>query len=335
MSNRKNVVAHFSEEQDGRDGSFLAAVSESDVRDEIPRRLFVRSPLKFVIKFCFAIAVVAVASLSVVYHPAWYMFGVVALVNGLMFSHLIELQHECLHGHSFNSPALNRLFGVMCGVFMMVSPSHYRYDHLRHHAYLGTDENLEHFNYRFQNLDTKLGFARALFDLSRYKQVFSIFWFTLTNQSITGVHKPQYEIKIKQENCLFFALLAGSVIYSVAVGSWFFALVWWIPAVVVSEAVHFLIEMPEHFGLNTQDNPNVLTNTRSIKTNRLVHWFVNGNDMHTAHHYHHAVPMCNIRELHKLIENKIDVYEKSYIDFYKAVLRGEIKQSETETCMTY
>ena len=94
-----------------------------------------------------------------------------------------------------------------------------------------------------------------------------------------------------------------------------------------------MIEMPEHFGLNTQNNPDVFTNTRSIETNRLIHWFVNGNDMHTAHHYHHAVPMCNIKKLHDLIESDIAVYEKSYFHLYRNILCGKIVQHSFASCM--
>ena len=42
---------------------------------------------------------------------------------------------------------------------MFSSYSHYKYDHLRHHAFLGTPQNREFFNYQFHNLDSPLGFV--------------------------------------------------------------------------------------------------------------------------------------------------------------------------------
>jgi fatty acid desaturase len=251
----------------------------------------------------------------------------------LLGAHLVELQHECLHGHAFRSPALNRVFGVICGLFMMSSYSHYRYDHLRHHAYLGTEKNLEHFNYRFSNLDSIWGFARAFFDLSRFKRVFGIACRGLIGASVPGIGKDNYARAVKQEYLLFVAILLATVAYSVVTGSWFFALAWWLPALLVSEGVHFMIEMPEHFGLNTQSDPDVLTNCRTIQTSKSVQWFVNGNDVHTAHHYHHGVPMCNVRTLHEMIKPKIGVVESSYRSFYWAVIRGQIKHDLAVSCM--
>jgi fatty acid desaturase len=129
-------------------------------------------------------------------------------------------------------------------------------------------------------------------------------------------------------------LFLASVVVAIAspAAAWVIAFAWWIPALVVAEGVHFLIEMPEHFGLNTVTQPDVLANTRTIRASRLVRWFVNGNDLHTAHHYHHGVPMCNVENLHKLIADRI-VVERSYWSLYKDILAGRIKQKMDEACM--
>jgi fatty acid desaturase len=132
---------------------------------------------------------------------------------------------------------------------------------------------------------------------------------------------------------LYVAIFLASAVYSVASHSYFFILAWWIPALLVSEGVHFMIEMPEHFGLNTQSDANVLTNCRTIHTSKFVQWFVNGNDVHTAHHYHHGVPMCNIRALNEMIGPRIAVVESSYRSFYWAVIRGRIKHNMSISCM--
>ena len=311
----------------------LAHISGKDKRREMPREMFQRKPGLFLAKFFFAIGLIAAAVTGVVLYPTWPMICLAIFVNGMIFAHLIELQHECMHGHAFRSPGLNRFFGVASGIFLMSSNSHYRYDHLRHHAYLGTERNIEHFNYRFQNLDSIFGFARAFFDLSRYKRVFNIIWLGLIGKPIPGVDKPKYDRDIKHEYYLYAILLIGSIVYSVVASSWLPLLVWWLPAVLIGEGVHFMIEMPEHFGLNTQTQPNVLSNTRTIRTSPIVAWFVNGNDLHTAHHYHHGVPMCNIKALHKMIKDDIVVVEPSYFSLYRDIIAGRIKHAQSVSCM--
>lgn len=311
----------------------LAYISGKDSRRQMPREMFQRRPGLFLLKFFFAIGIIAGVTAALALRPTWPVIVLGIFINGMLFAHLIELQHECMHGHAFRSPGLNRFFGVVSGIFIMSSNSHYRYDHLRHHAYLGTKRNLEHFNYRFQNLDSIPGFARAFFDLSRYKRVFSILWMGLTNRPIPGVDKPKYDRDIKHEYYIYLALVLLSIAYTVYSGSLVPLFAWWLPALLVAEGVHFMIEMPEHFGLNTQTQPNVLSNTRTIRTSPLVAWFVNGNDLHTAHHYHHGVPMCNIKALHKLIEDDVVVVEKSYFSLYRDIIAGRIKHDQGASCM--
>jgi fatty acid desaturase len=152
---------------------------------------------------------------------------------------------------------------------------------------------------------------------------------------VPGVDRPAAGREIKQEYVLFLAIVVASIAAAIYWPTlfWSIALAWWIPALLIAEGVHFMIEMPEHFGLNTMTEPNVLVNTRTIRTSRLVHWFVNGNDLHTAHHYHHGIPMCNVKKLHELIKDRIDVVEPSYFSLYKDILAGRINQDISVACM--
>lgn len=321
--------------EEGYAGVILAVVSGEDTRKQLPPEMFVRKPLHFFAKFSFAFAMIAAATTLIALTSNVALIFMAILVNGLIFAHLIELQHECMHGHAFRSPGLNRLCGVACGIFIGSSNSHYRYDHMRHHAWLGTPRNLEHFNYRFSNLDSISGFARAFFSLSRYKRVGRILLCAFLNKPVPGVDSARASREIKQEYVLYLVLFLASVVTAVVYPhvAGLIALSWWIPALFVAEGVHFMIEMPEHFGLNTMTQPDVLANTRTIRTSKLVRWFVNGNDMHTAHHYHHGVPMCNVEKLHNMIENRIVVVEPSYMSLYKDIIAGRIKQKMAEACM--
>ncbi|WP_394828136.1 fatty acid desaturase family protein [Pendulispora albinea] len=306
----------------------LASAKGEDIRRKLPPELFERRPLRFVSKFFFAMGLIAAATAAIVVCSSWAIVGVAMLVNGFMFAHLIELQHECLHNHIFRAPAMNRLFGVACGAFMSISHSHSRYDHVRHHAWLGTPKNREHFNYRYANLHSLSGFVRAIFDLGRYRRIAHILWSTLLGRPVPGIDKPAVNRKVQHEYALYFVLWLASL---AAAARWPalrlpFALAWWIPTLFIAEGVHFLIELPEHFGLDAMSEPDVLANTRTMETSRLVSWFVNGNDLHTAHHYHHGVPMWNVRKLHELVKPRIVTVERSYVSFYRDVIAGRVRQ---------
>ena len=318
----------------------LAPVKGNDIRRSLPREYFEKKPVLFLSKILLALTLIGCGWLGIDFALSvkltWYSLligGVGFILCGLMYAHLIELQHECLHHHAFKSPFLNRLLGVTAGAFMLSSHSHYRYDHLRHHAYLGTDRNMEHFNYRFNNLNSIPGFLTAFFDLNRYKKVGSILVCALNGSKIEGVSKNLAQVHIKQEYIIYAALVILSIALSLYFNTWLIALAWWLPTLIIAEGAHFMIEMPEHYGLNTQTAPDVLENTRTIKTNWLAAWFVNGNHTHAAHHFHHGVPMCNLKFVHELIKPQLQIVETSYTQFFRDVISGRITHRADATCM--
>ncbi len=320
---------------DGSVNVQLAPISGPDTRKALPRSLFVKHPGRFTVKFSLVLAVVIACWVAVALMPTVPVIIVAILILGPLYAHLIELQHECLHEHAYNKRSLNRLTGFICGIPMMSSFSHYKYEHLRHHAYLGTPQNLEFFNYRFHDMDSPTGFLRSCFHLGRYIDVFKGIGRSLAWRLNPTVTKTISAKKIRTEYIAFGVVLAAAIALTVVTRNPLILFTWIIPALLLAEPAHFLIELPEHFGLNTQSDPNVLANTRSIRAGRFATWYTNGNPMHTAHHFHQGVPMVQVPALHKIIENQIETIDPSYWTFYKKVITGELQyQDFSKTCMT-
>jgi fatty acid desaturase len=320
---------------DGAKDVLLAPVRGSDSRRQLPTELFTKSPLRFTLKFLMAVLIIAASWAVAIAVRQWWITGVLVIVLGMMYAHLVELQHECLHEHAYHHRWMNRLVGFVCGVPMLSSYSHYKYEHLRHHAFLGTTKNQEFFNYRFHDLDTPLGFARGAFHLGRYLGVAKSLGRSLIGRLEPSVIKTRSAKKIRTEYVLFVVILLATAAISILVASPLVLLLWVLPALLIAEPAHFLIELPEHFGLNTQTDPNVLSNTRTIRAGWFGKWYTNGNDLHTAHHFHQGVPMVNVPKLHKMIEHRVDTIEPSYFSFYRNVANGRIRYRDLSvTCMT-
>ncbi|RLV04342.1 fatty acid desaturase [Streptomyces griseocarneus] len=320
---------------DGSRDVLLAPVRGRDTRRGLPVSYFDKRPRVFVGKLAVAFAVILIFWTALLEWRTPVTVVVAVPVLGVLYAYLVELQHECLHEHAFHARWANRLWGFVCGAFMYSAYSHYKYEHLRHHAYLGTTKNLEFFNYRFRGLDSVPGFAVAAFSPARYADVARDLVRGPLRRPIPGVERARALRAVQNEYALLFLLTAGAVAASVALGDWFFVWAWFAPVLLVSEATHFLIELPEHFGLNTQTDDNVLTNTRTIRASGFARWLTNGNNLHTAHHYHQGVPMVQVRRLHSAIEDKCAVVEDSYWGFYRKVLSGAITyQGDEQTCMT-
>jgi fatty acid desaturase len=300
----------------------------STLQRSIPPEFFSKRPIRFATKFWFAVALIAAGYTAILLLESWPITVGAIVIIGLMYAHLVELQHEALHGHAFRSRPMNRLYGFACGLFMLSSYFHYQYEHLRHHASLGQPDNQEFFSYRLRNLDNVAGFLVATFYPGRYVDVFRDIMRSMINAPIPGVKRERDRKRIAKEYRLFGALVLGAVAFTVLTGDLFFVFAWLIPLIAVAEPIHFLIELPEHFGLNTQSDSNVLSNTRTIKTSRLMQWFTNFNNLHTAHHYHQGVPMANAGRLDELVMDAYEQIEPSYLCFYRKVLRGQIRHSD-------
>ncbi|MGW1072910.1 fatty acid desaturase family protein [Streptomyces sp. NPDC002537] len=320
---------------DGSRDVLLAPIQGRDTRRGLPVTYFAKRPRRFLGKVTVAFAVILIFWTALLEWRTPVTVVVAVPVLGVMYAYLVELQHECLHEHAFHSRRANRLWGFVCGMFMYSSYSHYKYEHLRHHAYLGTPRNLEFFNYRFRGLDSVHGFAVAAFDPSRYADVLRNLVRGPLRRPVPGIERPRALRAIQNEYAVLLALTLGAVTASAVLGDWFFVFAWFAPVLLVSEATHFLIELPEHFGLDTQTDANVLTNTRTVNASAFARWLTNCNNLHTAHHYHQGVPMTQVPRLHSTIEDRCAVVEDSYWSFYRKVLTGEITyQGDERTCMT-
>lgn len=322
---RGNINDHL----DGGRDVLLAPIQGPDSRRQLPAELFTKRPLRFTMKFLAATLIVAASWTAVIAVQQWWATGVLVIIMGMMYAHLVTLQHECLHEHVYHRRWMNRLVGFMCGLFVLSSYSHFKYEHLRHHAFLGTPKNQEFFNYRFHDLGTPLGFARCAFNPGRYLKVAKGLGRSLIWRLDPSVIKPRSAKKIRTEYAAFAVIILATVLISIVTASPLALLLWVLPALLIAEPAHFLIELPEHFGLNSQTDPNVLGNTRTVRAGWFGKWYTNGNDLHTAHHYHQGVPMANVPELHKMIENRIATIEPSYFSFYRDVVKGRIRSADT------
>jgi fatty acid desaturase len=86
--------------------------------------------------------------------------------------------------------------------------------------------------------------------------------------------------------------------------------------------VHQLQNTIEHLGLTHEAN--VLSNTRSTRTNPLMRWLGWQMQYHTAHHAFPGVPFHRLRELHEVIFTRRGATAPSmtYLGFQFAVLRA-------------
>lgn len=244
-----------------------------------------------------------------------------ALLLGIAYAHAVELQHQCLHNTAYRSKFWNRLVGVFLGLPSLVSFSDYQNSHLRHHRLLGTDSDREFFNYSYEKLTSFAALIPHLWMVRHYQDVMGYIVRSTVGQLVRRKEaQPAMAKRIRFEYQLMAVSLVAIAVVTVVFQTPIFLYLWVIPFL-VAVPVHALIEMPEHIGCDTS-LPNVLVNTRTMKANEALVWFVNGNNYHVEHHWLPGVPNNKLPVLHSLVQPRIEYFDASYWIFYSQFFKN-------------
>jgi fatty acid desaturase len=296
--------------------------SQSQLRQDLPERIPVNLQIiesrPFAIKLLFFISLTGLgwaATLS----ENLILVALGFLLTGLMYAHALELQHQCLHDTACRSKRLNQTLGFLVGLPMMVSYSHYRTRHLAHHKFLGTSRDQEFFQYDNTGNHSLWSLILQAVSLKRYGQVGKQLRNAVLGICCEDAINTSEASQIRFEYLLMLVFILASVSMMALMGRSTPMLVWWLPALLVSEPVHFLIELPEHYACDrTLRDPT--KNSRTVGGSWFSFWLTNGNNYHVEHHLYPKIPIHRLPILHQLIRDKINHFSGSYPTFFRQVM---------------
>ncbi len=251
--------------------------------------------------------------------------GVVLLAA--VYTHMVELQHQCLHHSAFTSARWHRLVGVPLGAPLLVSYTHYRVRHLQHHKHLGTPLDSEFFGFDPRRPLTWRLLASGAFDYGRLLTVardVARSWRGSWSYE-AGEISPRRRREVAAEyKAMVLPVLAATVLAAFGQGGPVLEL--WLLPLLVAAPLHFFLELPEHILCDT-DTTDVLRNTRSIRGSWFSTWYTNGNNLHVEHHAAMTVSINRLRERHDEVSRYAKFVERGYPTFYLAVLKEAARNS--------
>lgn len=225
----------------------------------------------------------------------WWMAPLFA-AQGVLLNFLYAGQHELSHRTVFRTRALNEFWGRVIG-FLVLYPRDY--DRIMHFAHHRHTQDLD--------LDAEL-VLRPPYTLRSYLLYLAgiTYWFyrvrRIVRHALGIVPEPFLTDRdrplVTREARLHLAGYALVALASLALGSWAALQLWLLPMLVM-KPVHQLQNTIEHTGL-THD-PDILSNTRTVRTNAVMRWLAWNMPYHTAHHAFPAVPFHRLPELHREI----------------------------------
>ena len=248
------------------------------------------------------------ATSALIFTPLWPL----ALpLQGIFLIFLFTLEHEATHRTPFTAPALNTSVGRACGMVLILPFEWFRYFHLAHHRHTN-----------LPGLDPELDGAKPSTRRQWLWHVSGLpYWAaqlrlmaSLALGRTRAPYLPAQALPRMQREAR--VMLALYLILGVTLGP---VLLWlWLIPVLLGQPFLRLYLLAEH-----GDCPhvaNMLENTRTTFTNRMLRFLAWNMPYHVEHHAYPAVPFHALPALHQHLRAHLHVTAPGYASFTRAYL---------------
>ncbi len=248
-----------------------------------------------------AIAVTSALVLAGV--PGWPLL---LPVQGVLLVFLFTLLHETVHETPFASLRLNRIVGAVAGFVVVVPPLWFRYFHLAHHRH--THDPARDPELAGTRPMTKARYLWHLTGLPTWaanlRTLVANAWRVPGDAWIPGPARRRVTVEARGY------LLAYAALLTVALGP---ALWLWVVPVLLGQPFLRAYLLAEH--TRCPHVADMLENTRTTLTGRLVRFVAWNMPYHAEHHVWPTVPFHRLPALHALLRDRLRVTAPGYRAF--------------------
>lgn len=242
--------------------------------------------------------------------PAW-------MLHGLLLVFLFAPLHETIHRTAFAERRLNDAVAWICGLILALPPAYFRTFHFAHHRHTQDPA-----------LDPELGspkpddWASYLIHVSGLpywrRQVGSILAHAAGRVDEVFIAPAQRPAVVREARTVL-VVYAAVAAASLATGSTA-ALTLWIIPVLLGQPFLRLYLLAEHTGCPLV--PDMLRNSRTTRTNRLVRRLAWNMPYHTEHHAYPAVPFHALPGAHEVLRDRLTVLAPGYVSVHREIIAG-------------
>lgn len=248
------------------------------------------------------------ATSALIFTPLWPL---AVPVQGVLLIFLFTLEHEATHRTPFANPALNDRIGRASGMVLILPFEWFRYFHLAHHRHTnlpGLDPELD--GPKPQTRRQWLWHVSGIpYWISEIKLLISLALGRTRAPYLPANALPRMEREAR-------IMLALYALLALTLGT---KLLWlWILPVLIGQPFLRLYLLAEH-----GDCPfvaNMLENTRTTFTNRIVRFLAWNMPYHAEHHSYPSVPFHQLPALHAEMRGHLNVTADGYARFTSTYL---------------
>lgn len=244
--------------------------------------------------------------------PLWPLL---MLPQGILLVFMFTLSHECTHQTPFRSKWLNEVLGHFCALAIALPFTWFRYFHLAHHKYTNDpqrDPELEHGG----RPETYAQWLTYLSGWGYWRGMGGTIWRNAFG-TISAPYLPERRhADMRLEARLLLALYTAALL-SLLVSPLILWL-WIVPLIICQPALRAYL-LAEH-GL-CPPVANMLANSRTTFTNRLVRFVAWNMPYHAEHHSFPNVPFHQLPAFHAITQAHLKSTSNGYGEFTADYLR--------------
>ena len=250
--------------------------------------------------------------------PGWPLL---MLPLGILVVSLFAAVHEAIHGAAFRTARLNRWVARACGFLVLVPPGWFRLFHIAHHRHTGDpDRDPER---TVPGPATRAAYLWHLTGLPLWRELACTLVRNALGRNRDAFVPVRARRRVRDEARLFLILYALVAAGSVALGS--AAPVWcWLVPLLLGQPFLRAFLLAEHTGC--PDVPDMLRNSRTVRTSAPVRFLTWNMSYHAEHHALPAVPFHRLPALHAFARPHLGATATGYVRLHRtlwASLAGE------------
>ncbi len=240
-----------------------------------------------------------------------YLWPLLLVVQGILIIFLFTPLHETVHGTAFLNSKLNLFVANICGFLVFLPPVWFRYFHFAHHRYTHIPEKDPEL--AMPKPATRLEYAIYLTGVPVWLlQMKKLICNATINNDDTFV-PDRAKQKVKKEARLYLAIYMFILVASVGTGVT--GLLWlWIFPLLLGQPFLRAYLLAEHAAC--PHVANMLENSRTTFTSRIVYFLAWNMLYHAEHHAYPAVPFHKLPDFHKFTRKHLKVTQDGYLRFH-------------------
>ena len=234
------------------------------------------------------------------------------LPQGILIVFLFTTLHETIHETAFKSQWLNRWVAFVTGFLVLLPPAWFRFFHFAHHRHTHDPDNDPEL--MSPKPETVWQYLKYLSGIPYWTGMTKVVVANALGRNADAFVPDKGREKVLAEARAFLAIYVLLAAISLVAQSTLLLWVWVVPALVGQPFLRAYL-LAEH--TRCPHVANMLENTRTTFTTRLVRFVAWNMPYHAEHHSYPAVPFHQLPRFHRIVAEHLRSTERGYVRFHR------------------